>query len=77
MNNGFKHSLLIIFTFLFKKCFAKIDDRDGCDGSIELLNKTPDATIVLSHDYLTLDLSGTEDFLFKHVAGETWHFYCL
>jgi len=77
MSNILKLSLLLIFAFLFTQCFGEINDREGCDGSIELINPIPDATVAQSQNSLTIDLSGSEDSVFKHVTGETWHFYCF
>ena len=53
MSNILKLSLLLIFAFLFTQCFGEINDREGCDGSIELINPIPDATVAQSQNSLT------------------------
>ena len=71
MRNSLKFSLLLIFAFIFTQCFGEINDREGCDGSIELINPISDARVALSQDSLTIDLSGSEESVFKHTAGKT------
>jgi len=71
MSNILKLSLLLIFAFLFTQCFGEINDREGCDGYPELINTISDITVSISQESLFIDLSGSEDSVFKHTTGKT------
>jgi len=71
MKNLLTLVLLILTAFLLTQCLGGINDREDCDGSPELINPIPDTTVALSQDTLFIDLSGSDDSVFRHTAGKT------
>ncbi|MCH2451315.1 MAG: hypothetical protein MK198_14400 [Gracilimonas sp.] len=67
--------ILITFTaFLLTQCLGGINDREDCDGYPELINPIPDTTVAFSQDTLFIDLSGSDESVFRHTTGKTLDF---
>jgi len=74
MKNLLTLVLLILTAFLLTQCFGGINDREDCDGYPKLINPIPDTTVSLSQDTLFIDLSGSDDSVFRHTAGKIMNF---
>ncbi|SMO83011.1 hypothetical protein [Gracilimonas mengyeensis] len=70
MKNILNLILLTFIAFLFTQCLGGINDREDCDGYPKLINPIPDTTVALSQDTLFIDLSGSNDSVFRHTAGK-------